>query len=135
MKLPPDFAADGPIRFTHRREGGADIYFLANRTADSRGNQMPVSGHGQATGTVRPDDGYDANAAGFFRDGGRTVIPLRFEPGQSFFSYFGQPVAMKENAAKNFNRLQAAGELNGSWEVSFDPKWGGPGENHIRRAG
>ena len=31
LGVPPDFESDGPLRYTHRRTGEADMYFVANR--------------------------------------------------------------------------------------------------------
>jgi len=44
--VPPDFAADGPIRFTHRSDGDAELYFLANREAhvvETAANRVPAN--------------------------------------------------------------------------------------------
>jgi len=38
MGVPPDFEADGPVRYTHRRDGEVDIYFLGNTQS------QPLSG-------------------------------------------------------------------------------------------
>jgi hypothetical protein len=53
-------------------------------------------------------------------------VPLRFEPHQSFFIVFRRPIAAEKQAGRNFPDIEEAAELNGPWEVSFDPEWGGP---------
>ena len=126
MQLPPDFAADGPIRFTHRREGSADIYFLANRTAAAVETKCEFRVTGRQPELFDPLTDAIRMLPSFSEPEGRTAIPLRFEPGQSFFLVFRKPVTIKDNAANNFQWLKPAGALDGSWEVSFDPKWGGP---------
>jgi hypothetical protein len=62
----------------------------------------------------------------FCETDGRTVIPMRFEPGQSFFVVFRAPVTSEDHGGSNFHVPQVVDELSGPWEVSFDPKWGGP---------
>ena len=49
MKLPPNFAADGAIRFTHRSDGNAEIYFLANASKQP----VVVDGHFACPGARR----------------------------------------------------------------------------------
>jgi hypothetical protein len=126
MNLPPDFDSDGPIRFTHRREGGTEIYFVANRATNAVETGCRFRVMGRQPELFDPITGTTRMLPDFSEADGRTVIPLRFEPGQSFFVIFRAPATTKENPAKNFNQLQTAGELDGPWEVSFDPKWGGP---------
>jgi hypothetical protein len=88
LGVPPDFESDGPLRYTHRRTGEADIYFVANR----EGRQLDavcmfrVSGKvpelwDPLTGQVRvlPESASSA---------GRTTVPMRFEAAQSFFVVF-----------------------------------------------
>ena len=62
---------------------------------------------------------------------GRTVVPLEFAAGQSFFLVFRQAAAAEPPAREsgsNFEALRTLRELSGAWEVSFDPQWGGPRE-------
>jgi hypothetical protein len=55
-----------------------------------------------------------------------TSVSLRFEPLQSFFVVFRNPSAKPKPASRNFADQQTLSELAGSWEVRFDPRWGGP---------
>jgi hypothetical protein len=127
MGVPPDFVADGPIRFTHRREADADIYFLANRedrVADAN-CQFRVSGRqpelwDPMTGQTRALPKFTFNA-------GRTTIPMRFEAEQACFVIFRKAVATDATQGKNFPTFHDTGvTFSGVWEVSFDLKWGGP---------
>jgi len=45
MGIAPDFESDGPIRYAHRREGDADIYFVANRDANEVKRHLSLPGH------------------------------------------------------------------------------------------
>jgi hypothetical protein len=126
MGVLPDFAADGPLRFTHRRDGVTDIYFLANREARTveANCQFRVSGRqpelfDPMTGTIRP-------LPDFSDQGERTLVPLRFEPTQSFFVVFRARARHTGGAAQNFPVLKRILNVDGAWTVRFDPKWGGP---------
>ena len=63
----------------------------------------------------------------FRLEGERTVVPLRLEPRQSRFLVFrklaGKPTA---EHGRNSPPARQVLQLTGPWEVSFDPKWGGP---------
>jgi len=126
MNLPPDFSSDGPIRFTHRRDGDTEIYFVANREAKVVATNCVFRAVGKQpelfdplTGDTRPLPRFSETTAG-------TEIPLRFDPGQSYFILFRKPAALAKSAGENFPPLKSVIELDGAWQVSFDPRWGGP---------
>jgi hypothetical protein len=58
------------------------------------------------------------------------TVPLEFAPGQSYFIVFRGVVteSSRSEAAQNFETPKTLSELTGPWEVSFDPRWGGPRE-------
>jgi hypothetical protein len=140
MGIVEDFAATGPVRYGHRRTNERDIYFVSNRTGDPvkadcrfRVNQGRPQLWDPVTGEVR-------NLPVFERKEGVTSIPMEFDAYQSFFVVFGK-VGTDLRAVRleggngspgdqppslNFPDLKAAQELNGAWEVAFDPKWGKP---------
>lgn len=122
---PLGFRASGiPAKAIHRRGGNADVWFVANleRTAGEARCTFEVSGKrpelwDAVTGTKRelPD----------FEDNGReTTLTLEFAPAQSWFVVFRKPG--KPSHKPNFPTLRQLAEITGPWEVSFDPKWGGP---------
>jgi hypothetical protein len=131
---PPDFeqtglSATGEIHWIHRRTSDADIYFVASQwqTVEKLQCTFRVSGKqpelwDPVTGTIR-------DARSFRQSGGRTIIPLEFDPCGSVFIVFRKPIPSSATgkAATNYphnERVQLT--LSGPWEVSFDPKWGGP---------
>ncbi|MBE0536479.1 MAG: hypothetical protein IH624_12500 [Phycisphaerae bacterium] len=129
--LPPDFEADGPIRYTHRYTDEWDLYFVANREARAVEAACTFRVDGRQpelwdplTGTVRPLPEYTMRK-------GRTTVPLYFEPHQSFFVMFPRtpdvttPVLVDK---VNFAKRQLIDTIDGLWDVSFDPSAGGPGE-------
>jgi hypothetical protein len=129
LNLPPDFESDGPIRYTHRRAGELDIYFVANReprTVETVCTFRVVGGKPHLwdplTGDTRDLPDYTEQLA-------RTRVPMRFEPHQSFFVVFGnraRRTIAEPETAKNFPKLHMVGQLDGPWDLSFDPNLGGP---------
>jgi len=127
MGVVDDFAATGPVRYTHRRTRDRDIYFVANRTdapikADCRfrvGRGSPQLWD-PVTGETRP-------LPRFERKGGVTRIPMEFDAHQSFFVVFsGRDGKSAAAVASNFPRPRSGQQVSGPWAVAFDPKWGGP---------
>jgi hypothetical protein len=68
------------------------------------------------------------DAAAFHQKDGRTVVPLEFAPCGSTFVIFRKPIDANAAgpATTNYPRAERQLTLSGAWEVSFDPKWGGP---------
>lgn len=126
MSVQPDFSSDAPLRYTHRRDGAAEIYFVANpenRVVDANA-RFRVSG--KRPELWDPVSGEIRTLAQYAMKDGRTSVPLRFEPHQSFFIVFREAVASTPVVGVNFPVPIESVALGGPWEVSFDPKWGGP---------
>ena len=133
MDVMPDFQAEGPVRYTHRRGPDWDGYFVSNRTdgvlqtdARFRSTKGTPQLWDPVSGTMRPLPVYTASEH-------TTLVPLIFEPYQSYFIVFSsEEIANQSGTADhsdrrtNFANYRPLFELEGSWEVSFDPKWGGP---------
>jgi len=133
-RLSPDIefrggAAAGRLDWIHRRDGETEIYFVANlasaaTTVDavfrSAGKQPEL--WDAVTGEVR-------DLTDWRPENGRTVVPLAFAPRQSWFIVF-RNAAVPGSAAPiaNFPPLQSVQQIDGPWQVSFDPKWGGPSQ-------
>lgn len=127
-----DFMVSDPtggikVKEIHRHSGNTDIYFVANlsRNAGSATCAFEVSGRqpelwDPVTATMR-------NLPEFKEQDGTTSIPLDFDKAQSFFIVFRNEVKKnKRNNPKNFPSWKAITTLKGSWQVQFDPVWGGP---------
>jgi len=128
----PDFESTPALRYSHRKDVAADIYFVVNpgdraiaadcvfRVAGKRPELWDA-----VTGEMRDLPEYAPGE-------GRTSVPLDFEPYQSFFVVFRSAAAGTKSAGRNFPEMHDAGEVAGPWEVSFDPKRGGPGKAAFR---
>ncbi|MBZ4188140.1 glycosyl hydrolase [Niabella beijingensis] len=129
----PDFEVTDEkawIDFIHRTTDEAEIYFITNRKKEhARADCLfrvtgrhpeiwdPVSGK-RWRPVYKPEDG-------------RIKITLELDRFQSLFIVFpkvktkGLSVATPNawQPANGFHKLQ---ELSGSWQLAFDPEWGGP---------
>ncbi len=128
MDVAQDFQSDGPVRYGHRRADAQDIYFIANTANEEV----------QATCTFRvrrgtpqlwnPVTAEMRALTQFAHEGQTTSVPVTFEPHQSFFVIFPRKGSSErpEAGGTNFPAVEPLGIVEGAWDVSFDPKWGGP---------
>ena len=126
LGVPPDFESDGPVRYTHRHTKESEIYFVANREDRAVDTSCTFRVSGDAPELWDPLTGQTRELLEFTARDGRTTVPMRFEPAQSFFVIFRKTHTKAKGL--NFPPSGRAGELAGPWEVSFDPKWGGPAQ-------
>jgi alpha-L-rhamnosidase len=123
----------GGLHWIHRRAGNTDIYFVSNQTTNDVTADVVFRTAGKrperwdaVTGAIRLLPEFKA------MDDGRTVVPLKFAPRQSWFVVFRKKVGEAGEVhgsvvgGKNFSELKQVQELTGAWDVTFDPKWGGP---------
>jgi hypothetical protein len=128
MNVSPDFSASQPLRYNHRQLENVEAYFVSNpsNAAVSATCTFRVVGKqpelwNPLTGQIRDLPKFQTTADGC------TEIPLAFDPVQSFFILFRQPVSGTGGSqAGNFAVPQAMMEITGSWEVSFQPGRGAP---------
>ena len=124
----PDFETDGPVRYTHRRVDGAEIYFVANREARAWEARCLFRVTGKMPELWDPVTGKSRPLPEFSAQGGRTAVRLRFEAEQSFFIVFREETRRAPSGGRNFADAKMLAEVAGPWKVAFDPKWGGPQE-------
>ncbi len=126
MGVPPDFEADGSVRYIHRRENGMDWYFIANRDGQTRATTCRFRVRGLQPEWWSPVSGECRELPEYEEQDGRTAVPLRLEAFESGFVVFRKPSATRPVSRKNFPELKTIATLSAPWEVAFDPKWGGP---------
>ena len=114
--------------FVHRSTEEEEIYFVANisdepvtTTARFRVTEGQPQLWDPVTGRVRLLPEYS-------QDQSHTTIPMQFAPRQSFFVVFSKnkEVAPLGRGKENFAAVKSVVNLEGPWQVSFDPEWGGP---------
>ena len=116
------------LDYIHRTAGGADIYFVANRSNCWREAACTFRVAGKAPELWDPVSGVLRPAAVWSESGGRIILPLQFAPFGSMFVVFRNPSAAPATVAGqgNFPSFSVPHEITGAWTVQFDPKWGGP---------
>ena len=88
MNIPPDFESDGDVRYVHRHELGADIYFVGNRTSAPLSATCRFRVTGLRPELWDPVTGCWHPLPEFRRAEGRTSVPLEFAPGKATSSSF-----------------------------------------------
>ncbi len=124
----PNFTADGTVRYIHKKMPDVDLYFVSNRTNNQtkvtctfRINDAYPELWDPMTGEIRSLPEFTVN------NNGTISIPLQFEAHEAYaivFSNRAQKKAIK--GKKNFYPKKQVQTIDGSWEVAFDPSWGGP---------
>lgn len=121
---------DESFRWIHRRTDTADFYFLSNQLAEEKqvtctfrvAGAQPELWHPE-TGRITRLPVYKSTADG------RIELPLKFGPAEAFFVVFPKSrtaVASDGTHSGNWPEFQPAMTVAGPWQVTFDPKWGGP---------
>jgi hypothetical protein len=134
--LPPDFECrgqpDARIEHVHRTAPEAEIYFVSNQRDREEVAECAFRVSGRPAEIWDPTSGDIRGALGCRDDGARTWLPIRFAPRQSWFVVFPRPAAggteptSARKAGSSFPALAMARTIEGPWQVSFDPRWGGP---------
>jgi len=146
MGVAEDFSATGPVRYGHRRTEDREIYFVSNRSDLPVGADCTFRVAAGQPELWDPVHGEKRPLPQYQSENGRTTIPMQFAPRESFFVVFPRGAGKKgtgtfcrngpEGASHkmylspfsrvNFPKTTPVATFQGSWEVSFDPKWGGP---------
>lgn len=133
INLKPDFeytglSDAGEIDWIHRRASGTDIYFIASRWDHPEKLNATFRVSGKQPELWDPVTGETRPAKAFMQSNGRTTVPLEFDARGSVFVVFRKPIAatLKGSAKSNYPTYSAKQTLKGSWDLHFDPKWGGP---------
>jgi hypothetical protein len=132
----PDFTFGGqdaqPDQFDyiHRTSGDTEIYFIINRTNRPETRDFTFRVAGKQPEIWNPVTGEIRQAGAFRQANGCTTLSLELDRFDSYFIVFRKPVSVDAvgRTERNFPELVELFELDDSWSVAFDPKWGGPGE-------
>lgn len=123
--VPADFESEGGIRYTHRTLNGTDIYFVSNRTGKATAETCKFRVIDAQPELWHPVTGETRALPQYFREGGQTIIPLRFDRDEGYFIVF-RTKGLSPTSKTNFPEIEQLAVLDAPWTVSFDPKWGGP---------
>jgi hypothetical protein len=136
LDTPQDFEATGAdvnILYAHRRSGSNDIYFLANHLdapASFTGSFRAEGGMPQAW---NPETGAISALPGAVRKGSVTSVPIQLESHESLFVVFRDGPPPAKVTPGLVEDLPVWQTLADAWDVSFDPKWGGPAHAEFPR--
>jgi hypothetical protein len=129
LGVPPDFESDQEIRYTHRRAGGTDIYFVSSPSDSAVDTRCTFRISGKKAELWDPATGRMVKVAVAEESGGRTRIPLSLEPRGSVFVVF-RPAATASGSIPReealLPALEPGTEIPGPWEVQFQPGRGAP---------
>jgi len=131
--IAPDVAmrlADGSpppgMDWIHYRIGDADFYFIAELTGHTRSIDATFRNAGRTPELWDAVDGSIREAATFRLIDGRTEVPLKFNPYDSFFVVFRKASSGSRDEGPNFHTWRQTQTIAGPWEVTFDTRRGGP---------
>lgn len=119
--------AQSHLDWIHRRDGDTEIYFVANLASEPAAAEVFFRVAGKQPELWDAVTGDIRELTEWRSEDGRTVVPLVFEPRQSWFVVFRKTTHARDSRGPaNFPPLQPLAEITGPWHVSFDPQWGGP---------
>jgi len=122
-KLKPDFQGEG-IKWIHRRNSDADIYFLANSKRQLVKQECTFRITGKIPELWNPETGEAFDLSDVRQVDGRTTVTLQFEPWQSWFVIFRDNPTVAHSKSNPFVSWKTVQDITGSWSVNFDPDWG-----------
>lgn len=130
----PDFRFTGQesisdrFDYIHRTTADAEIYFVINRMNQTEKADFTFRVSGRQPEIWDPVTGEMSDAKAFRQADGCTTLPLEFDRFGSCFVVFRKSINPASNGKAEQNSLQltAVQNLSGTWNVAFDPAWGGP---------
>jgi len=114
------------IAWTHRAGTGFDIYFIANQQNAERTIGLSLRVANKIPELWDAVTGETRLAASWLNKNGRTSLKLRLAPNASIFVVLRKPAVNHSNTSDNWEVLKTVTQLNNTWQVKFDPKFGGP---------
>jgi hypothetical protein len=134
----PDFdyakpQPDSEILFAHRALDDGDLYFVDNRRDRAEAVETRFRVTGKAPEIWHADTGR-IEPVSYRIEGNETVVPLGFDPDQSYFVVFRKPAA---TPAATIARpaFTPALTLDGPWDVTFQPGRGAPAATRLAALG
>ena len=94
------------VRYIHRQLKEGELYFLANSSPQPQAMDVAFR-VAEIAATLDPISGQIRPLPEYRRENGRTILPLQFEPRQSYFVLFSSRRARQGTACeKNFPRFR-----------------------------
>jgi hypothetical protein len=131
----PDFELrshqkDSTFDYIHYTTDEADVYFVCNQKEREEDVICAFRISNKQPELWNPVTGKVYKAKAFSQFDGRTEVPLKFAPYGSLFVVFREPISgtTQGKAKRNFPDYKALQQIQGPWDVYFDPNRGGPGK-------
>ena len=123
-----DVEKQSDYEFIHYTIDGVDVYFVSNQTKVPQSVDCVFRVSGKKPELWNPVTGEITKAGAFKQAGGRTTIPMEFDPYGSSFVFFRESISNKMQGSEHSNcpPMNVVKEVQGPWQVGFDPAWGGP---------
>lgn len=112
------------LRFVHRNTPCADIYWINKPSDEFRRIKVSFRQTGRKPRVWHPETGLTEDATYLMHDD-RTEVTLDLVPNDAVFVVFGEKTDSKQFAVPEPTR-QTLCELNGPWEVAFQPNRSAP---------
>ena len=126
LGVEPDFESDRELRYTHRRDGASEIYFVSNPAGTPAEANCTFRVSGKTPELRDAVDGRRAGTAVAARaHGGRTRLTLNLGPHDSVFVVFQADAGAPAKEPILPPLTQAAG-IDGPWDVQFQRGRGAP---------
>jgi hypothetical protein len=115
------------IAWTHRKGDDFDIYFVSNQANEQRLVNLSFRVSGRIPELWNPLTGEVKTAGNYQIKDGRTALSLQLHSSGSMFIVFKKAAAQTTgNSTKNWPSAKPVQVLKESWQVLFDPAYGGP---------
>jgi hypothetical protein len=115
-------------QYIHYTIEGDDVYFVCNQTDQTKSVDCIFRVSKKQPELWNPVTGQITTAKAFKQSGGRTVVPMVFDPYGSCLVVFRNAIDATKQGTKGSNApvLHIVKKIQGPWQVRFDPAWGGP---------
>ena len=118
--IAPDFLCDAPdVAWTHRRDGGDEMYFVANSLDVPRTVRCSFRDAAAHAELWRPEGGGIFAAEAVAGEDGRAALSLELGPAESVFVVFRSRATQGAVAAPRRGAVVAEHDVAGPWQVSF----------------
>jgi hypothetical protein len=114
------------MAWTHRKANEKEIYFISNQKDEKRVLELSFRVSGKLPELYFPVSGIKTECKKWRIENGKTIIPFQFENNESVFVIFEKKIfELKSEKGNNWLEFEPIQNLEGNWEVKFDPSFGG----------
>ena len=112
--------------YIHRKSGDVDLYFVANTSHFKGSSNCIFNVYGKTPELWDPVTKEIKKIEEYKIINNQTYLTLAFDDAQSYFVVFKENTSLNSKLDNHNTSKKQNIKLNKSWEVQFDPKWGGP---------